>query len=141
MNTLYERAGWALCQDGGRLEVLSPAGRPWEIGWMYGRAAGLITTDENYAVAAGCGVVVADLTCFGEEVTPGRTLSQTPAVHLLCDLERAWFFEAVYEAPPAPGGLPCLRLVGDLREGPGGLYELRLDSLQLAPLWLGQAPE
>lgn len=45
----------------------------WDIGWLYGNLCGvLVIVDENYVVVVGCGVLVVDLICFGEEVVFGE---------------------------------------------------------------------
>lgn len=131
---LTERGGWQVLADGETVTIGNFAGNRWEVGWMYGNSAGaLITADENYAVVVGCGVLVADLTCFGEEVAPGETWAQTPVVHLLASPGEHWFFEGVYEGP-TPG---AVQLVADLSGEQAGIYELVLQTLALVPRWVG----
>ena len=132
---LAERGGWQVVADSETVYVLNLSGTRWDIGWLYGNPCGaLVTADENYVVVVGCGVLVADLTCFGEEVAPGETWAQTPAVHLLASPGEHWFFEGVYE-----GGSPgAVQVVADLGGEHAGVYELVLSTLALVPRWRGR---
>ncbi|GGI71715.1 hypothetical protein [Deinococcus wulumuqiensis] len=131
---LAERGGWRVVADTETVYVLNLSGHRWEVGWMYGHPCGaLITADETHAVIVGCGALVADLTCFGEEVAPGETWAQTPVVHLLASPGEHWFFEGVYEGQ-TPG---AVQLVADLAGEQAGIYELVLPTLALVPRWAG----
>lgn len=131
---LAERGGWQVLADSETVTIGNFAGHRWEIGWMYGNpVSALITADENYAVVVGCGVLVADLTCFGEDVGEGQTWAQTPVIHLLASPDEHWFFEGVYEGQTSG----AVQLVADLSGEQAGIYELVLQTLALVPRWVG----
>ena len=131
---LTERGGWQVVSDAETVWAVNLCGTRWEIGWMYGHPQGaLVTADENYAVVVGCGLLLADLTCFGEEVVPGHTWAETSVVHLLAEPGEHWFFEGVYEGR-TPG---AVQVVAELRGEHAGIYELTLSTLSLVPRWVG----
>lgn len=132
---LTERSGWQVVADEGSVAVYNFAGHRWEVGWMYGHPTGaLITADENYAVIVGSGVLAVDLTCFGEDIVPGQTWTQTPVIHLLASPDEHWLFEGVYEV----SSLGSVRLVADLGSEQAGVYELVLPTLALLPKLTGR---
>lgn len=139
---LASRCDWNVWADFEAVTMENPAGQRWTLGEMYGNPkAGLMTNDENYAVVIGCGVMIADLSRFGEAITDGSSWLETPVVQLFCQASppgvwparHEWHFEAVYEADVVNE----IRLVADLNSVYGGIYQLRLPDLTLRPLMVG----
>lgn len=129
---LSSKHNWKIWADFEAVTLENPTGQRWKIGEMYGNPqAGLITSDERYAVIIGCGIMIADLSRFGERIS-GSGWPKTPVIHLLCE-PPGTFFEAVYE-PGEPGHLRVVKKIGSEQ---GGVYELQLPDLRLKPLIVG----
>ena len=131
---LAQRNNFLVYGDQDYVYVKHSDGRIWDVGGMYGNAvAALITWDGRYAVVVGCGIVICDLTRFGENVRNGTTWKTTPVVSLMGDPEDSWWF-ALVEQVLHDGDRIEIRLATDLTDSHVGIYSLNPQSFEFRPV-------